>query len=326
MAPRTLRLLPPLAAFIFAILALIFSLLAITSRKWAIRNNYDPALHENEWTTPIYTLYRSPFIVCSANQVDNAANSTASNATSSAATPAAATSTTDPSSTPSPSPIYQVDCTHYRPFGFNRTSCELEVATQTDTAETIGDSRLCQQIHYAGNFGIASTLFIGLGFLLSGTMVMMTFLNARRRSLASMGPGSRRVEGEQTQEDTIDKRPGATTLAANKYGGNPGARPSVIASYVNFVLVLFLFIGFATGIISQYFAVLGFIHSLPNQSDFASSAGVGASKETDVHGFHGPWFQGVGLSVYATCAWAFTAAAGVMASKTWHLPTWKMVL
>lgn len=317
MAPRTRRLLLPLSAFIFAILALVFSLLAITSKKWAVRDNYDPNFAPVDWTKPIYTLYRSPFIICAAHPVNN----TVPTSSSAAATTAAA------SSTSSPSPIYKVDCTHYRPFGLNRTSCELEVATQTDTASTIGDARLCQQIHYAGNFGIASTLFIGLGFLMTGTMVAMTFLRARKGFPATTEHGSQSHHGKvSAQDEIIGNEPGASSDAVGSHGHDRGARPSLVASHINLMLVLFFFIGFTTGLLSQYYAILGFMQSLPNQSDFASSTGSGASTETNVHGNHGPWYQGVGLSVYATCAWAFTAAAGTTASRTWRLPRWNMVL
>jgi hypothetical protein len=305
MAPRPLRFVPPLLAFVFAILALVFSLLAITSKAWAVRNNYNPLYPPKAQTSPIYTLYRSPFIVCGASKV------VPSSSVSSASPAAAAMSS---SSNPTPTATYDVTCTNYRPYGFNRTSCELQIATLSDNVPTVGDARLCQQIHYAGNFGITSTLFIGLGFLLTGMLLVMTFLRTQK--------ATKNYHESALQEATEVKEAKATTHASASEGSH---RPSHLASYLSFCLLLFFFIGFVTGILSQFYGVLGFMEDLPNQSDYASSTGSGASRETNIHGNHGPWYQGVGLSVYATCAWAFAAAAGTMASRIWRLPNWSMI-
>jgi hypothetical protein len=142
MASTVVRLLPAITAAIFSLIALIFSLLTITSKNWAVRHNYDPNLNTLDWKTPIYTLYRSPFTVCTA---------TLANASLTGSSAAIASD-------------FEITCNRFRPNGFNHTSCELAIATQDDTAPTIGDARLCQQIHYAGNYGIASTTFIGLAF------------------------------------------------------------------------------------------------------------------------------------------------------------------
>jgi hypothetical protein len=254
-----LRFGPPAGSLIFALLAFVFSMLAITSRQWAVRDNYDPDVSQQYWAKPIYTLYRSPFIVCSASQRNATATS---------------------SSTATATPVWDVKCDHFKPFGRDRTSCELYNVTGSDSAENLGDQRLCQQIHLAGNFGIASTFFIGIGFLATG-------------ALALLGLSSR--------------------------SSGPGWLP-----YLSLATLLFLFVGVATALLSQFYGVLGFMISLPNQSDFASSQGTGGSDEVDVHGAHGPWYQGRALSVYATLAWAFGIAAGTLAIMTWRLPSWKV--
>jgi hypothetical protein len=90
-------------------------------------------------------------------------------------------------------------------------------------------------------------------------------------------------------------------------------------------MLTFFFVGFTTALISQYYGVLGLIQSLPNNADFASSS-QGSRDDVNTEGSHGPWSQGVGLSVYATCAWGFSIIAGVVASKAWPLPRWRVVL
>ena len=314
MAPRTLRFLPPVTAFIFAVLALIFSLLAVTSRKWAVRDNYDRLANPEDLTCPIFTLYRSPFIVCTSqelalnNTIQNTSSSSTSMATSSATSTACAV----------PTSKWVVTCQNFKPFGFDKTSCELEIATQSDTAPNVGDARLCQQIHYAGNFGISSALFIGLGFILTGTMVIMTFLNARKGT----GATTQQQVGSQNDKNVQIDEPIGTTYTASRPGQAGTVHTSVVASCLNLVLVVFLFVGVVTGVIAQYFGILGLIQSQPNQADFASSGG----NNDATHGNHGPWYQGVGLSTYATCAWAFAAAAGTIATMTWELPKWNGLL
>ncbi|KAI9763907.1 MAG: hypothetical protein M1840_009019 [Geoglossum simile] len=135
---RTLTSLLPLA---FAILALVFSLFSTTSREWALQRAYDPLAPAQNWTVPIYTNYRSPFIICGLSPAPNTIN-------------AAGT----------------FGCLRFRAFGFNQTSCELAVATQNSSLAQLGDARLCQQLHFAGSLAIASTAFIGMGVLL--TLIM----------------------------------------------------------------------------------------------------------------------------------------------------------
>ncbi|KAF1834715.1 hypothetical protein BDW02DRAFT_568821 [Decorospora gaudefroyi] len=283
MALSKLRFLPPALTLIFSIIALVFSLLAITSKKWAVRDNYRPEDTPRDWNEPFYTLYRAPFIICTAYQDVQ----------------------TEPDDSKIAAP--SVICSNFRPFGHNRTSCELEVATQDDSVPTVGDRRLCQQIHYAGNFGIASTVFIGVGFLLTGAMVIMTLLRNRHgQTTAPHDANGRKEERAQNSPASHQRH----------------IRKSTITSYIHLSLLVFLFIGFACGLISQFYGVVGFMQSSPNQADYASSTGSGASDETNVYGNHGSWYQGVALSVYATCAWAFAAAAGTMACRVWRLPNW----
>ena len=294
MASTILGIVPSIATAIFSLLSFIFSLLAITSKKWAVRDNFDPKLNPLDWKTPIYALSRSPFSVCTATLVDASA---------------------DPSQTSS----FRVQCSNFRPRGFNHTSCELAIATRSDTAPTIGDARLCQQIHYAGDFFIASTTFIGLAFLV--TLVLVVFTVIKRPQFVSD------VQAPPKNTTTPDEEQPCEPTSAGQAQPVASSPPqgSVWVPWVVLLLLIFVFIGFAAALIGQYYGVLGLVQSLPNNADFASSS-AGSKDDTNTQGNHGPWYQGVGLSAYATCAWAFAALAGTIASRSWPLPQWRVAL
>src|SRR3954447_6427998 len=134
MAPLNRHLLGSSITVLFSLLGFVFALVAITSKEWVLRNEYkstDPV----QWSKTEYTLYRSPFVICSA-QAGN------------------------------------VSCQHFHPFGTS-TSCEAISITGDVDAANSGDERLCQQIHLAGHFAIASTTLISVGFLLS--LALFTF-------------------------------------------------------------------------------------------------------------------------------------------------------
>jgi hypothetical protein len=115
---RLVVILAAIAPAILTILAFIFTILVLTSKDWARRDFFDLAITSpnqplgpppENWTgNPLYTEYRSPFKICT---------------------------NLDPSAT-------NVTCFSYRPYGFNRTSCELAVATQDNGAVNYGDARL----------------------------------------------------------------------------------------------------------------------------------------------------------------------------------------
>jgi hypothetical protein len=236
------------------------------------------------WTEAnvIYTLYRSPFIICSASS--HVSNSSDSQSIT----------------------TYDVSCQNFKPFGFNQTSCEEEVATQDDSAVNLGDSRLCQQIRLAGNFGIASTVFISLGFILTSIATIATL------TILLRFPRTAEPQGAEH---------GSSTAPQNSHEGHHRRKRSTLIPHLNLTLVTFLSIGVITALIAQFYAVEGLIQSAYNNADFSTSQGTSAA-EVQISGIHGPWFQGKGLSGYATCAWGFAAAAGAVAAKAWRLPEW----
>ncbi|KAF8848394.1 hypothetical protein BDZ45DRAFT_681239 [Acephala macrosclerotiorum] len=312
-----IRLLPVFLTFSFGLIAFIFSLLAVTSKDWAVRNNYDPLYTPKNWTSEnvIYTLYRSPFIICSASSKVTDLNST--NSTSDSGAPRSATT-------------YTVSCQKFKPFGFDRTSCEEEVATQDDTATNLGDTRLCQQIHYAANFGITSTVFISLSFILISMVTIATLAVLLRSSETDDGvdaesrkPQERRPEGgDEFVEVDLQQSSASKRREKESHGRH---QRSVLLPYLNLTLLVFITIAVITALISQFYAVEGLIQSVYNNADFSTSQGA-SSAEIQVSGTHGPWFQGKALSVYATCAWGFAAAAAAVAVKAWRLPQWDTVI
>jgi hypothetical protein len=115
---RLVVLIAAIVPAILTILAFVSTTLVLTSKDWARRDFFDLAITSpdqplgpppEQWSgPPLYTEYRSPFKICT-NLNPGATN---------------------------------VTCFNYRPYGFDRTSCELAVATQDNTAVNYGDARL----------------------------------------------------------------------------------------------------------------------------------------------------------------------------------------
>src|SRR5204863_8033162 len=61
--PSLLAAIPPIVP---TIIPFILTVVAVTSKDWAHQNTYDGQnVPRSQWTTPLYTLYRSPFWTCS---------------------------------------------------------------------------------------------------------------------------------------------------------------------------------------------------------------------------------------------------------------------
>jgi hypothetical protein len=300
MAPKLTKLAATGFTFSFALITFVFSILAITSKDWARRYNYEPAELSNlDWVNVTYTRYRSPFKICNAYLIPSG-------------------DSTNPSD-------YTLNCTHYKAYGFAKTSCELATATQSNGADNIGDARLCQQIHYAGNFGIASSAFFGLAFVFTLIMVAHTILAGSKNTQSASSEHTDRPEDESSNPN--DNQPDQAVSSTGKHHSKPHQARQTrlpIFALVNLVLIIFLAIAIITALISQLYGILGLIQSLPNNSDFSSSLGQDVNDQ-GTHGGHGPWFQGKALSVYLTCAWGFAIATMGLASMTWALPRLELV-
>lgn len=307
-----LRALPSLAPLLFALLAFVFSLLTITSHDWASRAQYADDTDSLSQFKPIYTLYRSPFQICTETRIADSIVPVA-NASS------------DGGDDPPPVAVkytYTSHCHRYRAFGFNHTSCELATATNSNLVPQVGDRRLCEQIHYAGNYDIASTVFISLTFFLAIAMVFMAFF--------TLDPADKPAANGDGDEELAEGVSSGPTKENSHHGGrhhkhhsdthaeNSGTPNSSVhthspaAPYINLLVISFSIIGVATALISQFYGVLAFIQSAPNNADYATS--------TTNREHHDPWVQGTALSVYMTLSWSFGAAAGFGAWIIWSSP------
>jgi hypothetical protein len=299
MAPKLTKVATTALIFAFALITFVFSILAITSRDWARQHNFDypPELSDLDWVNVTSTRYRSPFKICNTFLI--------------------------PTNDGTPSRETTMNCTHFKAYGFNRTSCELAIATQSDGATNVGDARLCQQIHYAGNFGIASSTFFGLAFVFTLIMVAHTFMARSEASQPASSEQSHPTEDESANPNHSE--PDKLVSNTTKHPTSSQRKSKLpIFAFVNLFLVIFLAIAIITALISQLYGILGLIQSLPNNSDFSSSKGQDVG-DMATHGTHGPWFQGKALSIYLTCAWGFAIATMGLASMTWALPRLEIV-
>lgn len=186
---------------------------------------------------------------------------------------------------------YTLQCNVFHAYGFDKTSCETVFATQNYSAANTGDERLCQQIHYAGNLSITSTTFICLGFVLT---LLMTVV-------ATMTSSSSAEDGTSDTDMAHHHR----------------RRPTWPA-LVNLALITAFAIGATTGLLSQFYGILAFIQSQPDNGAFAAARGnVIDSTQQDNHG---PWVEGLALKYWVTCAWVFSALAAGAAGAMWRLP------
>ncbi|KAH0566347.1 hypothetical protein GP486_000253 [Trichoglossum hirsutum] len=194
------------------------------------------------------------------------------------------------------STTYTLHCNTFKSHGFDKTSCETVFATQNYSNANTGDARLCEQIHFAGNLSITSTTFISLGFLLTLIMTVVSFVYA-----------------STTSKDEATSTPTAT----------PDYHSPSYTPYINFFLITSLAIGAVTGILAQFYGIVGFIQSQPSNGAWASARGNVIDPTQD--NAAGPWVEGKALRAWITCAWIFSALAAGAAGAVWRLPVWEKV-
>ena len=202
-----------------------------------------------------------------------------------------------------------LSCHRYRAFGNGTTSCETLFVTKNWSAAVDGDERFCQQVHWTGNLAITSTTFIGLAFLITliatGLILVLTFGSHSNTSTPS------RVVA--TSESVAEEKP--ATTSPNQQATAP---QSLVLPYLNLFLILFAVIGAFAGYVSQFYGIMAFVQSQPDNGAFA----VAKATQADItsNDAHSPWIQGRALSSYVTVAWVFSAAAATAAALVWRLP------
>jgi hypothetical protein len=145
---QTLSAILALLPVALAIVSFVLTVLAVTDKDWAHQNTYDGQnIPISQWTTPLYTLYRSPFWTCS--PVTSSANTTAGLNTT-----------------------HTITCARFNP---GQGACEGLVGTNiSDTNARYGDDRMCQQVDLAGNLAIAAAVFVGVAMLVLFALAALT--------------------------------------------------------------------------------------------------------------------------------------------------------
>jgi hypothetical protein len=279
-------------------LSFAFIIAAVTSRDWVRRNYYDPLDDMKAWDKPLYRNYRSPFIVCSPSNEDG--TNEQGNVTTTTVT---------------------LTCHRFRPFGFGDTSCETVFATQDYESAVVGDQRMCQQVHYAGNLAITAAFFIGLALLLVIILAISSAgygLRPRKSSKTSS------TEEGEAAAVTAEGQKEHTATTNNNATSSLKVSKSNLAPTLNFFAVLFASVGAVSALIAQFYGVIGLVQSNPDNGRWAGTAGNAADPTLD--NSHGPWLQGTALSVFVTLAWMFGAFAAGAAAAVWRLPRLEKLL
>lgn len=296
---------PPIKRFlkaglpvVFGALSFAFILAAITSRDWARRNHYDPLADMKAWDKPIYHNYRSPFIVCSPSSEDG--TNEEGNVTTTTVT---------------------LTCHRFRPFGFGDTSCETVFATQDYESAVVGDERLCQQVHYAGNLAITSAFFTGLALSL---LIILAIASAGYGLQPRKSRKACSAEEGEAAAVTAEGQKGHAATTKDDAKSSVKAPKSSVAPILNFLAVLFASVGAVSAFIAQFYGVIGLVQSNPDNGRWAGTAGNAADPTLD--NAHGPWFQGTALSVFVTLAWIFGVLSSGAAAAVWRLPRLEKLL
>lgn len=287
---------------IFAILAFAFSLTATTSRDWSYRHIYDASADSADtyFDHVLYTQYRSPFQICDqveqqARQYSNGTNYTV--------------------------PVIQ--CIRYPAWGSGKTSCELASATHNlSIAQTTYDSRLCTQIHLAGNLSIAGTSFIGIGFFIT---LIMTAAAVALYSAPAVNPGNEASAAPEAPKSTSEAASSSYTAPPTTKGrtGRRHHALSPLSPYLNASGITFLILGAILTVLAQFYGVLAFTMSAPDNGKWTiSDQGVQDQRGND----HEPWTQGIALTTYASLGWLFALFGATLAQAVWRLPRFTKVV
>lgn len=153
-----------LLPLLLTIISFSFTVVTTVHKDWAHQDHFDGTIARRNWTEPLYTLWRSPFIVCSPSAVYQNGTSVTSS------TILQTGNRIDPVDNDLDQQLrdltWTVACARFGLIGTGKRSCETNVGTNISASDArFGDDRQCQQIHMAGSLSIASSVFIGIGLL-----------------------------------------------------------------------------------------------------------------------------------------------------------------
>src|SRR2546423_10020738 len=144
---------------ILTIISFAFTVLTITNGDWAHQPHYTDASPLNwDQKHTAYAISRGPFTVCSPFATYTNGTPVADNFFQllNAGSDAAVAAVT------SHQIVIKTHCDRFKPYGAGKTSCETFAGGATSTDGRLGDDRMCQQVHMAGNLAIAASVFSGL--------------------------------------------------------------------------------------------------------------------------------------------------------------------
>ncbi|KAF2178914.1 hypothetical protein K469DRAFT_674865 [Zopfia rhizophila CBS 207.26] len=179
MASRTLQIVGAVGAvapLVFGILSLSFVAVSFASRDWVRQDYFPPQLQPLDWKDPQYTIYRSPFILCSANPFKNGSEVVR----------------------------YDITCNRFNIMGRGQTACQTPNETAAYSSVT-GDWRMCQQIHLSGNLILAALVFVSVAFAtLAGlSYVFIMRATSNRRYKGSRGQNTTTPPADPTGQQPI---------------------------------------------------------------------------------------------------------------------------
>ncbi|KAK0108294.1 hypothetical protein ONS95_003110 [Cadophora gregata] len=284
MASKILSIVGSTLPLVFGILSLSFVAVSFTSRDWVRQEYFPPQLQPLDWKDPLFTLYRSPFVVCGAS----------------------------PSRNGSEILRYDINCSRFAVSGRGKTACQTP--NETDAYSSItGDWRMCQQIHLSGNLVLAALVFVSVA-LATLIGLSIVFIPRAVRGGQVFGTPS---DVEDSMEGSSRRPQKATAAQTSVTTSTQQPIQSLAIIIATYALLVALSVTAMCTFLSQFYGILGLIQSQPDNGLWASlSLGAVQDQQTgDLH--HAPWIQGNVLTIYMSLAWLFSALAAGAIGGSW---------
>ncbi|KAK0109114.1 hypothetical protein ONS96_002941 [Cadophora gregata f. sp. sojae] len=284
MASKILSIVGSTLPLVFGILSLSFVAVSFTSRDWVRQEYFPPQLQPLDWKDPLFTLYRSPFVVCGAS----------------------------PSRNGSEILRYDINCSRFAVSGRGKTACQTP--NETDAYSSItGDWRMCQQIHLSGNLVLAALVFVSVA-LATLIGLSIVFIPRAVRGGQVFGTPS---DVEDSMEGSSCRPQKATAAQTSVTTSTQQPIQSLAIIIATYALLVALSVTAMCTFLSQFYGILGLIQSQPDNGLWASlSLGAVQDQQTgDLH--HAPWIQGNVLTIYMSLAWLFSALAAGAIGGSW---------
>ncbi|PVH85291.1 hypothetical protein DL98DRAFT_568476 [Cadophora sp. DSE1049] len=286
MASKIFSIIGSTLPLVFGILSLSFVAVSFTSRDWVRQEYFPPQLQPLDWKDPLFTLYRSPFVLCGAN----------------------------PSRNESEVLRYDITCSRFAVSGRGKTACQTP--NETDAYSSItGDWRMCQQIHLSGNLVLAALVFVSVAL---ATLIGLSVVFIPRAVRGGQAAVTTPNDVEESMESS-SRRPQKVTSATPPATGAATQQPiqSLAIILATYALLVSLSVTAMCTFLSQFYGILGLIQSQPDNGMWASlSLGAVQDQQTgDLH--HAPWIQGNVLTIYMSLAWLFSALAAGAIGGSW---------